>query len=72
MATTHRLARTGANPEEARTTNILAKLGWNYGDDNRLGLTYENYKDDRDVNLKTRWAVRYGRAWFQLLPCPFG
>src|SRR5450830_405141 len=46
------LARTGANPEEARTTNVLAKLGWNYGDDNRLGLTYEKYKDDRDVNLK--------------------
>jgi hemoglobin/transferrin/lactoferrin receptor protein len=46
------LARTGANPEDARTTNILAKLGWNYGEDNRLGLTYEKYKDDRDVNLK--------------------
>ena len=46
------LARTGANPEDARTTNILAKLGWNYGDDNRLGLTYEKYKDDRDINLK--------------------
>ncbi|MBV4452411.1 MULTISPECIES: TonB-dependent receptor [Pseudomonas] len=47
------LARTGANPEEARTTNVLAKLGWKYGDDNRLGLTYEKYKDDRDVNLKS-------------------
>ena len=46
------LARTGANPEDARTTNVLAKLGWNYGDENRLGLTYEKYKDDRDVNLK--------------------
>ncbi|KAF1012247.1 MAG: Hemin receptor [Pseudomonas fluorescens] len=47
------LARTGANPEDARTTNVLAKLGWNYGDDNRLGLTYEKFKDDRDVNLKS-------------------
>ncbi|WP_339455886.1 TonB-dependent receptor [Pseudomonas sp. EA_65y_Pfl1_P120] len=46
------LARTGANPEDARTTNVLAKLGWNYGDDNRLDLTYEKFKDDRDVNLK--------------------
>lgn len=46
------LARTGANPEDARTTNVLAKLGWNYGDDNRLGLTYEKFKDDRYVNLK--------------------
>ncbi|NWB11704.1 TonB-dependent hemoglobin/transferrin/lactoferrin family receptor [Pseudomonas sp. D5002] len=46
------LARTGANPEDARTTNVLAKLGWNYGEDNRLGLTYEKFKDDRDTNLK--------------------
>jgi hemoglobin/transferrin/lactoferrin receptor protein len=28
------LARTAANPEDARTTNVLAKLGWNYGDEN--------------------------------------
>ncbi len=47
------LARTGANPEDARTTNILAKLGWNYGEDNHLGLTYEKYKDDRDTNQKS-------------------
>ncbi|MDP1293862.1 hypothetical protein Q6296_29030, partial [Klebsiella variicola] len=47
------LARTGANPEDARTTNVLAKLGWNYGDENRLGLTYEKYKDDRDTNQKS-------------------
>ncbi|QHF46675.1 TonB-dependent receptor [Pseudomonas sp. S35] len=47
------LNRTGANPEDARTTNVLAKLGWNYGDDNRLGLTYEKYKDDRDTNQKS-------------------
>ncbi|WP_294737134.1 TonB-dependent receptor [uncultured Pseudomonas sp.] len=46
------LARTGANPEDARTTNVLAKLGWNYGEENRLGLTYEKFKDDRDTNLK--------------------
>lgn len=47
------LARTGANPEDVRTTNVLAKLGWNYGDENRLGLTYEKYKDDRDINQKS-------------------
>lgn len=47
------LARTGANPEDVRTTNVLAKLGWNYGEDNRLGLTYEKYKDDRDINQKS-------------------
>ncbi|MEN4950157.1 TonB-dependent receptor [Pseudomonas proteolytica] len=47
------LARTGANPEDVRTTNVLAKLGWNYGEDNRLGLIYEKYKDDRDINQKS-------------------
>ncbi|MEJ5865749.1 TonB-dependent receptor [Pseudomonas farsensis] len=45
------LDRTKANPEDVRTTNVLAKLGWNYADDARLGLTYERYKDDRDQNL---------------------
>ncbi|WP_313431454.1 TonB-dependent receptor [Pseudomonas sp.] len=45
------LSRTEANPEDVRTTNVLAKLGWNYADDARLGLTYERYKDDRDQNL---------------------
>jgi hemoglobin/transferrin/lactoferrin receptor protein len=45
------LDRTEANPQDARTTNVLAKLGWNYADDARLGFTYEHYKDDRDTNL---------------------
>ncbi len=45
------IARTKANPEDVRTTNVLAKLGWNYADDARLGLTYEHYKDDRDQNI---------------------
>ncbi|MEN5238951.1 MULTISPECIES: TonB-dependent receptor [Pseudomonas] len=45
------LARTESNPEDVRTTNVLAKLGWNYADDARLGLTYEHYKDDRDQNI---------------------
>jgi hemoglobin/transferrin/lactoferrin receptor protein len=44
------LQRTEANPEDARTTNVLAKLGWNYSEGSRLGLTYEKYKDDRDTN----------------------
>lgn len=44
------LNRSRANPEDVRTTNVLAKLGWDYSDDARLGLTYENYKDDRDTN----------------------
>ena len=47
------LKRTEANPETVRTTNVLAKLGWNYNDDSRLGLTYEKYKDDRDSNQRS-------------------
>jgi len=45
------LSRTEANPEDVRTTNVLAKLGWNYADDARLGFTYERYKDDRDQDI---------------------
>ena len=45
------LSRTEANPADARTTNVLAKLGWDYTDDARLGVTYERYKDDRDQDL---------------------
>ncbi len=57
------LNRTGANPEDARTTNVLAKLGWNYGDDNRLGLTYEKYKDDRDTNQKSAVGGPYNTGF---------
>ncbi|MGG7595835.1 TonB-dependent receptor [Pseudomonas sp. WC1] len=45
------LNRSKANPEDVRTTNVLAKLGWNYADDARFGFTYEHYKDDRDQNI---------------------
>ena len=47
------LDRTAANPEDVRTTNVLAKAGWDYADDARLGLTYEKYKDDNDSNQKS-------------------
>ncbi|WP_416772050.1 TonB-dependent receptor [Pseudomonas sp. RHF3.3-3] len=47
------LKRTEANPETNRTTNVLAKLGWNYNDDSRLGLTYERYKSDIDTNQRS-------------------
>src|SRR5450830_300327 len=47
------LNRTAANPEKARATNVLAKLGWNYNDDSRLGLTYERYKDSVDTNQRS-------------------
>jgi hemoglobin/transferrin/lactoferrin receptor protein len=47
------LGRTAANPQDVRTTNVLAKLGWNYADDARFGLIYEHYKDDSDTNQKS-------------------
>ncbi|VVN82284.1 TonB-dependent receptor [Pseudomonas fluorescens] len=58
------LARTAANPEDVRATNVLAKIGWNYNDDSRLGLTYEKYKDDRDIDLKSA----YGGPFFNGQP----
>jgi hemoglobin/transferrin/lactoferrin receptor protein len=58
------LARTAANPEDVRANNVLAKIGWNYNDDSRLGLTYEKYKDDRDSDLKSA----YGGPFFNGQP----
>ncbi|WP_434705214.1 TonB-dependent hemoglobin/transferrin/lactoferrin family receptor [Pseudomonas sp. Z1-12] len=56
------LDRTAANPEDVRTYNVLAKLGWNYGDDARLGLVYEKYKDDRDSDLKSAYGGPYANG----------
>ncbi|WP_077048828.1 TonB-dependent receptor [Pseudomonas sp. KK4] len=50
------LTRTAANPEDVRTSNVLAKVGWNYKDDARLGLVYEKYKDDRDTDQKSAYG----------------
>ncbi|ROO37154.1 TonB-dependent receptor [Pseudomonas sp. 7SR1] len=56
------LDRTAANPEDVRTHNVLAKLGWNYDDDARLGLVYEKYKDDRDSDLKSAYGGPYANG----------
>ncbi|WP_085597354.1 MULTISPECIES: TonB-dependent receptor [unclassified Pseudomonas] len=56
------LARTAANPEDTRTTNVLAKLGWNYADNARLGLTYERYKDDRDTDQKSSYGGPFDKG----------
>ena len=47
------LSRTAANPADVRATNVLAKLGWNYGDNDRLAFTYEKYKDDTHTHQKS-------------------
>ncbi|WHS61648.1 TonB-dependent receptor [Pseudomonas sp. G2-4] len=56
------LDRTAANPEDVRAHNVLAKLGWNYNDDARLGLVYEKYKDDRDTDLKSAYGGPYSNG----------
>ncbi|QXH96240.1 TonB-dependent hemoglobin/transferrin/lactoferrin family receptor [Pseudomonas ogarae] len=56
------LDRTAANPEDVRANNVLAKLGWNYSDDARLGLIYEKYKDDRDTDLKSAYGGPYANG----------
>jgi hemoglobin/transferrin/lactoferrin receptor protein len=59
------LGRTAANPNDVRNTNVLAKLGWNYGEESRLGLTYEHYKSDTDSNQKSAVGGPF-------LPAPMG
>ncbi|WGK89359.1 TonB-dependent receptor [Pseudomonas migulae] len=56
------LARTAANPEDVRTYNVLAKIGWNYNEDSRLGLTYEKYKDDRDTDQKSAYGGPFDKG----------
>ncbi|MBG6288749.1 TonB-dependent receptor [Pseudomonas nitroreducens] len=53
------LSRTEANPEDVRTTNVLAKLGWNYAEGSRFGLVYEKYKDDVDTDQKSAYGGPY-------------
>ncbi|MCH4869344.1 TonB-dependent hemoglobin/transferrin/lactoferrin family receptor [Pseudomonas sp. TMW22089] len=47
------LSRTAANPEDVKTTNVQAKAGWNYNDDDRLAFTYEKFKNRIDANEKS-------------------
>lgn len=56
------LNRTEANPEDVRTTNVLAKLGWDYDEGARFGLTYEHYKDDADTDQKSAYGGPYSNG----------
>ncbi|MBD1550970.1 TonB-dependent receptor [Pseudomonas typographi] len=53
------LTRTAANPENADITSVLAKAGWDYNDDGRLGLVYEHYKSDVDTDQKSAYGGPY-------------
>ncbi|MBD9440910.1 TonB-dependent receptor [Pseudomonas sp. PDM04] len=56
------LSRTTANPEDVQAYNVLAKVGWNYNEDSRLGLVYEKYKDDRDTDQKSAYGGPYDKG----------
>ena len=45
------IAREEANPLDYTTKNLLAKLGWDYAEGDRLQFTYEKYQDDANSNL---------------------
>lgn len=47
------LARTAANPQDVRSSSVLAKGGWNYAENGRVVLTYEKYKSDTESNVKS-------------------
>ena len=56
------LSRTAANPEDVKTTNVLAKAGWNYNDDDRLVFTYEKFKNRIDANEKSAVGGPYNKG----------
>ncbi|MND78154.1 Hemin receptor precursor [compost metagenome] len=56
-------AGTGVNREEANpldytAKNLLAKLGWDYAEGDRLQFTYERYEDDANTNLLSDYTSR--------------
>ena len=50
-------AREEANPQDYTANNLLAKLGWNYLDTDRLQLTYERYEDDADTRVLSEYST---------------
>ena len=49
-------SREEANHQDYTANNLLAKLGWNYLDDDRLQLTYERYEDDADTRVLSEYS----------------
>ncbi|TRX72933.1 TonB-dependent hemoglobin/transferrin/lactoferrin family receptor [Pseudomonas mangiferae] len=48
--------REKANPVDYTTDNLLAKIGWDYADGDRLQLTYERYQDDVDTRVLSNYS----------------
>ena len=49
-------AREEANHQDYQANNLLAKLGWDYLDEDRLQLTYERYEDDADTRVLSEYS----------------
>lgn len=49
-------AREEANHQNYQANNLLAKLGWDYLDEDRLQLTYERYEDDADTRVLSEYS----------------
>ncbi|MES2818584.1 MAG: TonB-dependent hemoglobin/transferrin/lactoferrin family receptor [Pseudomonadota bacterium] len=49
--------REQANPQQYRADNLLAKLGWDYGEHDRLQLTYDRYQDDAETRLLSDYST---------------
>ncbi|MCU9951332.1 TonB-dependent hemoglobin/transferrin/lactoferrin family receptor [Pseudomonas sp. PDM13] len=49
--------REEANPQDYTAENLLAKVGWNYNDTDRLQLTYDRYADDADTKVLNEYST---------------
>jgi len=52
--------RSEANPEDNEAYNVLAKLGYRYGEDNALKLTYEHYRARMDGDILSSPTALFG------------
>ncbi|TBV12934.1 TonB-dependent hemoglobin/transferrin/lactoferrin family receptor [Stutzerimonas kirkiae] len=54
------LSRSKANPEDNDSHNVLAKLGYHYGEDNRLKLAYEHFHSTLDGDIRSAPTSLFG------------
>lgn len=59
-------ARGEANPVDYQTDNLLAKLGWDYAEGDRLQLVYERFEDDADTRVRSDYGT------LSSIPIPIG
>lgn len=52
--------RSKANPESNEAYNVLAKLGYHYGEDNELKATYEHYRSRMDGEILSAPTALFG------------